>query len=95
MKDESGAIRTSIQGPCGSEVAAAGEFSGEVGVGVGALQRWREDAQSRPARDCNVGRAWTARARYAASLAMMFFEPALGLCDPPARPPAQSTSVAP
>jgi transposase len=31
----------------------------EVGVGVGTLERWREDAQSRPAR----GRAWTARAR--------------------------------
>ena len=33
--------------------------SREVGVGVGTLKRWREDAQSRPAR----GRAWTARAR--------------------------------
>ena len=31
----------------------------EVGIGVGTLERWREDAQSRPAR----GRAWTARAR--------------------------------
>jgi hypothetical protein len=31
----------------------------EVGVGAGTLERWREEAQSRPAR----GRAWTARAR--------------------------------
>ena len=31
----------------------------EVGVGVGTLEKWREDAQSRPAR----GRAWTAGAR--------------------------------
>ena len=31
----------------------------EVGIGVGTLERWREDAQSRPAR----GRAWTAGAR--------------------------------
>ena len=31
----------------------------EVGIGSGTLERWREDAQSRPAR----GRAWTAGAR--------------------------------
>jgi transposase len=31
----------------------------EIGVGVGTLQRWREDAQSMPAR----GRAWTAAGR--------------------------------
>ena len=31
----------------------------EVGIGAGTLERWRDDAQSRPAR----GRAWTARAR--------------------------------
>lgn len=31
----------------------------EVGIGAGTLKRWREDAQSRPAR----GRAWTAGAR--------------------------------
>jgi transposase len=31
----------------------------EVGIGVGTLERWRDDAQSRPAR----GRAWTALAR--------------------------------
>jgi transposase len=37
----------------------------EVGVGVGTLERWREDAQSRPAR----GRAWTARARLEALMA--------------------------
>jgi transposase len=37
----------------------------EVGVGVGTLERWREDARSRPAR----GRAWTARARLEALMA--------------------------
>ncbi len=37
----------------------------EGGVGEGTLQRWREDAQSRPAR----GRAWTARARLEAVIA--------------------------
>ena len=31
MKDESGSIRTSIQGPRGGQVAAAGEFGGGVG----------------------------------------------------------------
>jgi transposase len=31
----------------------------EVGIGAGTLERWRDDAQSRPAR----GRAWTALAR--------------------------------
>ena len=31
----------------------------EVGIGAGTLERWREEAQSRPAR----GRAWTAGAR--------------------------------
>ena len=31
----------------------------QVGVGAGTLQRWRDDAQSMPAR----GRAWTATAR--------------------------------
>ena len=31
----------------------------EVGIGAGTLERWREQAQSRPAR----GRAWTAGAR--------------------------------
>ena len=31
----------------------------EVGIGAGTLQRWYDDAQSRPAR----GRAWTAGAR--------------------------------
>ena len=33
--------------------------SREVGVGIGTLERWREDAQTRPAR----GRAWSALAR--------------------------------
>ena len=41
------------------EGAAAEIVAREVGIEVGTLQRWREDAQSRPAR----GRAWTARAR--------------------------------
>ena len=31
----------------------------EIGIGAGTLERWREEALSRPAR----GRAWTARAR--------------------------------
>ena len=39
--------------------AAVQEVAQAVGVGVGTLQRWREEAQSRPAR----GRAWTAAAR--------------------------------
>jgi hypothetical protein len=41
------------------ESAALEVVAREVGVGAGALERWREDAQSRPAR----GRAWTAGAR--------------------------------
>ena len=41
------------------ESAAVEVVSREVGVGVGTLERWREEAQSRPAR----GRAWTAAAR--------------------------------
>jgi transposase len=41
------------------ESAPLDVVSREVGVGVGALERWREDAQSMPAR----GRAWTAGAR--------------------------------
>jgi transposase len=41
------------------ESAKVGEVSREIGVSVQTLERWREDAQSRPAR----GRAWTARAR--------------------------------
>ena len=41
------------------ESAALEVVSRELGIGVGALARWREDAQSRPAR----GRAWTAGAR--------------------------------
>ena len=39
--------------------AQVGGVSQEVGGSVQTLERWREDAQSRPAR----GRAWTARAR--------------------------------
>lgn len=41
------------------ESASLEVVSREVGVGVASLERWREDAQSRPAR----GRAWTAGAR--------------------------------
>jgi transposase len=41
------------------ESVAVAVVSREVGVGAGTLERWREDAQSRPAR----GRAWTAGAR--------------------------------
>ena len=41
------------------ESAKVGEVSREIGVSVQTLERWREDAQSRPAR----GRAWTAGAR--------------------------------
>ena len=41
------------------ESAAVDLVAREVGIGVGTLARWREDAQSRPAR----GRAWTAGAR--------------------------------
>ena len=41
------------------EIAAPEVVSREMGIGVGTLERWLEDAQSRPAR----GRAWTAVAR--------------------------------
>ena len=41
------------------ESAALDLVAREVGIGVGTLERWREDAQSRPAR----GRGWTAGAR--------------------------------
>ena len=41
------------------ESAALEVVSREMGIGVGTLERWREDAQSRPAR----GRAGTAAAR--------------------------------
>jgi transposase len=47
------------------ESSAVELVAGEVGVGVGTLERWREAAQSRPAR----GRAWTARARLEAVMA--------------------------
>ena len=39
--------------------AAVQVVAHEIGVGVGTLERWLDDAQSRPAR----GRAWTAVAR--------------------------------
>ena len=41
------------------ESASVEMVAREVGIGAGTLERWREEAQSRPAR----GRAWTARAR--------------------------------
>jgi len=41
------------------ESAEVGTVANETGVSVQTLERWREDAQSRPAR----GRAWTAGAR--------------------------------
>ena len=41
------------------ESAALDVVAREVCVGAGTLERWREDAQSRPAR----GRAWTAAGR--------------------------------
>ena len=47
------------------ESAALELVAREVGIGAGTLERWREDAQSRPAR----GRAWTAGARFEAVVA--------------------------
>jgi transposase len=47
------------------ESAAVEVVAREVGVGMGTLEKWREDAQSRPAR----GRAWTAGARFEAVIA--------------------------
>jgi len=41
------------------ESAALELVARQVGIGAGTLERWRDDAQSRPAR----GRAWTALAR--------------------------------
>ena len=41
------------------ESAALDVVSREVGIGAGTLQRWRDDAQSRPAR----ARIWTGGAR--------------------------------
>ena len=41
------------------ESAKVGAVAKEIGISVQALERWREEAQSRPAR----GRAWTAGAR--------------------------------
>ena len=41
------------------ESAALDLVARDVGIGAGTLERWREDAQSRPAR----GRAWTAGTR--------------------------------
>ena len=46
------------------EGAALELVAREVGIGAGTLERWREDAQSRPAR----GRAWTASARLEAAI---------------------------
>jgi transposase len=41
------------------ERAALEVVSRELGIGLGTLERWRKDVQSRPAR----GQAWTAGAR--------------------------------
>ena len=41
------------------ESANVGAVAKEIGVSVQTLERWREDAQTRPAR----GRAWSAGAR--------------------------------
>ena len=41
------------------ESAAIDVVAREIGIGAGTLERWREDARSRPAR----GRAWTAAGR--------------------------------
>jgi transposase len=41
------------------ESAALDVVAREVGIGAGTLERWRDDAQSRPAR----ARSWTAGAR--------------------------------
>ena len=41
------------------ESAAIDVVAREIGIAAGTLERWREDAQSRPAR----GRAWTAAGR--------------------------------
>ena len=47
------------------ESASLEVVSREMGVSVGTLERWREDAQTRPAR----GRAWSAGARLEAVIA--------------------------
>lgn len=64
MKEFSGPIKTDILRLHSYPVAAgrrgaAEVVAKEVGVAVGTLQRWREDAQAKPARM----RAWTAPAR--------------------------------
>ena len=46
------------------ESAAVEVVAREIGVGVGTLERWREQAQSRPAR----GRGWTAAGRLEAMI---------------------------
>lgn len=55
MRD--GPVRRSIQESSGG--AVVGEVSREVGVSVQTLERWRDVAQTMPAR----GRAWSAVAR--------------------------------
>ena len=56
------------------ESAAVEVVAREVGVGVATLERWREDAQSRPAR----GRAWTAAARLEAVIVVAALDEAGG-----------------
>jgi len=48
------------------ESAPVGEVAKEIGVTTQTLERWREDAQTRPAR----GRAWSAGARLEAMIAV-------------------------
>ena len=48
------------------ESAPAGAVAKEIGVSMQTLDRWRDEAQSKPAR----GRAWTAGARLEAVIAV-------------------------
>ena len=48
------------------ESARVGELAKEIGVTMQTLERWREEAQTRPAR----GRAWSAGARFEAMIAV-------------------------
>src|ERR1035437_10126510 len=54
------------------ESAKLGAVAKEIGVSVQTLERWREEAQSRPAR----GRAWTAGARLEAVITAAAMEEA-------------------
>ena len=78
------------------ESAEVGEVSREIGVSVPTLERWREDAQSMPAR----GRAWTARARLEAVITTAAMDESgksacvvPGSAGSPVRPPLESRSL--